>query len=364
MTADFDATVIGAGVIGLAVARELCLYGQNVLVLESAPRAGTETSARNSEVVHAGIYYPTGTLKARLSVEGRSLLYDYCSNHGVATRKLGKIIVACNPAEEAKLASIKSLAEANGVKDLEWLSTSEVARLEPEISCTKAILSPSTGIVDAGALMLSLHAVAEARGVTFAFNTKFAGAQRRGDEFVIQAGGAEFTSTAILNCTGHGAHQAATAVMGYDPRHLPPKFFARGSYCSVSGGTPFQHLVYPVPVAGALGIHATLDMAGAVRFGPNIQWIDRVDYSLPNDLPEVFQNSIAAYWPGVRTRELTPSYCGVRPKIHGPTETFADFMIQTEAAHGIAKLTNLFGIESPGLTAALAIGKAVMGGPF
>ena len=360
MKPDFDVTIIGAGVIGLATAREFACAGKSVLVLEKAARAGTETSARNSEVIHAGIYYPTGTLKARLCVEGKQLLYDYCASHGVETKRLGKIIAATSPEEEAKLQSIKSLADANGVHDLEWLTPSDVAKLEPELRCTKALLSPSTGIVDASALMLSLQGEAESNGATFAFNTTFSGARQRDGHFAIQADETEFTSAALLNSAGHGAHQAAASVEGYAPENLPPKFFAHGSYCSLSGKAPFTHLIYPVPVSGALGIHATLDMGGAVRFGPNIQWIDSLDYSLPEGLPAVFREAIASYWPAVRERQLEPSYCGIRPKIHGPGQSFADFMIQTEKDHGIKSLVNLFGLESPGLTASLAIAQEVV----
>ncbi|MBG1233485.1 NAD(P)/FAD-dependent oxidoreductase [Aestuariivirga litoralis] len=362
MSPDFDALVIGAGVVGLAVARELALKGKQVLVLEKAARAGTETSARNSEVIHAGIYYPTGTLKARLCVEGRQLLYDYCTAHGVETKRLGKIIAACSPAEETKLQGIKALADANGVTDLRWLSALETAALEPELSCTKALLSPSTGIVDASGFMLSLQGEAEAHGASIAFNTSFKGAARQDGNFVVTAQGAdgeitELICASIFNCAGHGAHEAAAAIAGYDARHLPPKFFARGNYCSLSGSSPFKHLIYPVPVSGALGIHATLDLAGAVRFGPNIQWIDTLDYTLQDGLPEIFTEAIATYWPGVRSRTLSPSYCGVRPKTHGPDKSFADFSIQRDAHHGVPGLVNLFGIESPGLTASLAIAK-------
>jgi L-2-hydroxyglutarate oxidase LhgO len=361
---DFDAVIIGAGVVGLAIARQLALAGQQVMVLEKAARAGTETSARNSEVIHAGIYYPEGSLKARLCVAGRARLYDFCAKHGVEAKRIGKLIVATSPEEEAKLQSIKALATANGVFDLEWLSQAEAIRREPELRCTRALFSPSTGIVDATGFMLALQGEAESLGTGFAFNTRFAGARKADGAFIVTAVGADDETTELsclrlINCAGHGAHAMAMAIAGYDSALLPPRFLAKGSYCSVSGKSPFSHLVYPVPVSGALGIHATLDLAGAVRFGPDIQWVDELDYTLPAGLPEKFVAAIETYWPGVRGRALAPSYCGIRPKIHGPESGFADFNIQFEAEHGVAGLVNLFGIESPGLTASLAIAALV-----
>jgi len=362
MAPDVDAVIVGAGVIGLAVARELALQGKEVMVLEKATGAGTETSSRNSEVIHAGIYYPTGTLKARLCVEGRDLIYDYCASHGVETKRLGKLIVATSPEEEAKLQSIKALASANSVDDLQWLSPSDVSDLEPEIHCTRALLSPSTGIVDAQGFMLALQGDAEALGAGFAFNTRFISARKQDGFFIISASGTdgestELSSTILVNCAGHGAHDVARSIENYAAPRLPPKHMAKGNYCSVSGKPPFRHLIYPVPVSGALGIHATLDLANAVRFGPDIQWIDTFDYSLPAGLPEKFTSAIEAYWPGVRDRALLPSYCGIRPKIHGRESGFADFQIQGEREHEIAGLVNLFGIESPGMTASLAIAR-------
>lgn len=364
MSVDFDSVIIGAGVIGLATARELALAGRSVLVLEKATAAGLETSSRNSEVIHAGIYYPTGSLKAKLCVRGRDLLYAFCAAAGVETRRLGKIIVATSPEEEAKLQSIKALGTANGVTDLQWLAADDVARLEPELRCSRALFSPSTGIVDAKAYMLALQGEAETRGASFAFNTGFAGAKRRDGLYHVTAQGSDgetvdITCTSLINAAGHGAHAVAAAVEGVRRAQLPPRFLAKGSYCSVSGKSPFTHLVYPVPVAGALGIHATLDMGGAVRFGPDIQWITDFDYSLPDGLPEKFATAVESYWPGVRGRTMSPSYCGIRPKVHGPEQSAADFIIHGEAEHGIGGLVNLFGMESPGLTASLAVAKLV-----
>ena len=364
MRVDFDTIIVGAGVMGLAIARQFARSGHSILVLEKASRIGTETSSRNSEVIHAGIYHPTGSLKARLCVEGRNLLYAFCESHGVATKRLGKLIVAASSEEVTKLQSIAALAKANGVDDLEWLSQADVARMEPEVRCTRALFSPSTGIVDASGFMLALQGDAESSGSVFAFNANCESASRREDVFVVKAtdvGGdsSELTSRALINCAGHGAHEVATKIVGYPIEKCPPRYFAKGSYCGVSGRSPFRHLVYPVPVSGALGIHATLDLAGAVRLGPDIQWTERVDYSMPDGLPEKFASAVRAYWPTVQDRILTPSYCGIRPKIHGPQTSFADFKIQRHEEHGIRGLTNLFGIESPGLTASLALAKAV-----
>ena len=364
MEADFDVTIVGAGVVGLAVARGLALAGLGVLVLEKAASAGAETSSRNSEVIHAGIYYPQGSLKARLCVAGRSQLYEYCASHGVETKRIGKLIVATTPAEEVKLHAIADLAKANGVGDLQWLSGAEVTNLEPEIRSTRALFSPSTGIIDSRGYMLALQGEAEAHGASFAFKSRFGGARRNDNLFNLMAysedgEATEISCRYIINCAGHGAHEAASLVAGFPVATLPPKYMARGSYCSMSGKSPFRHLVYPVPVSGALGIHATLDLSGAVRFGPDIEWIDALDYTVPSQTPGKFAAAIRGYWPGVDAQELQPSYCGIRPKIHGPDSGFADFEIQDGSAHGINGLVNLFGIESPGLTASLAIAESV-----
>ncbi len=364
MSVDFDTIVIGAGVIGLAIARQLALSGQNVIVLEAAARAGTETSSRNSEVIHAGLYYPTGSLKARFCIEGRKLLTAFCASHGVETQYPGKLIVATSEEDRAKLKSIAVLARDNGVDDLTWLTKADVAMLEPEVRCTSALFSPSTGIIDAAGFMLALQADAITGGALFAFNTSLTAAERRDALFVVTASDksgetSTLTSRALINCAGHGAHDAVARVKGYPLENRPPRYFAKGSYCSVSGPNPFKHLIYPVPVPGALGIHATLDLAGALRLGPDIQWIETLDYSMPSGLPGKFEAAVQAYWPCVKSRSLTPSYCGIRPKLHGPHEGFADFKIQQHTEHGVDGLVNLFGIESPGLTASLAIAEFV-----
>jgi L-2-hydroxyglutarate oxidase LhgO len=367
MSPDFDAIVVGAGVVGLAIARKFAMSGQRVLVLEAAARVGTETSARNSEVIHAGSYYPTNSLKARLCVEGREQLYAFCAEHGVATRRLGKLIVALTENEIIELKSIRAQAITNGVADLEWLTTADVSAFEPEVQCAAALFSPSTGILDAQGYMLALQASAERFGATFAFQTAFISAQKTDGLFEVTVRGADGETSrlacrTLINCAGHGAHAVAAAITGFPVEELPPRFLAKGSYCSLSGKAPFNHLIYPVPVSGALGIHATLDMAGAVRFGPDIQWVDVLDYAMPEGLAEKFVSAVSSFWPAVSSRNLTPSYCGIRPKTHGPDEGFADFTIQFEDGHGIANLVNLFGIESPGITASLAIASCVTDG--
>lgn len=364
---DFDAIVIGAGVVGLAVARELACAGQAVMVLDKAARAGTETSSRNSEVIHAGIYYPEGSLKARFCVEGKARLYDYCAAHGVAAKRVGKLIAATSPEEEAKLTGIAALATANGVADIRWLSAAEARAVEPEVTCTRALFSPSTGIVDSQGFMLSLQGEAEAKGGSFAFNTSVISARAVSGGFAITARGddgeeVEITASRLVNAAGHGAHEIAASLGGGNGAGLPPRHFARGHYCSVSGKPPFSHLVYPVPVSGALGIHATLDLGGGVRFGPDIQWVEGLDYTMPEGLPEKFATAIRNYWPGVQNRTLTPSYCGIRPKIHGPGMGYADFRIDDATMHGMPGLIHLFGIESPGLTSSLAIAAHVVAG--
>jgi L-2-hydroxyglutarate oxidase LhgO len=369
MSPDFDAVVVGAGVVGLAIAREFAASGQKVLVLEKAARAGTETSSRNSEVIHAGIYYPTNSLKARLCMEGRHQLYAFCAEHGIATRRVGKLIVATDDAEETKLRSIQAQAIANGVHDLAWLTAAEVTALEPEVRCTAALLSPSTGILDVQGFMLALQAQAENHEAIFAFQTEFIGAKKNGEHFHLSTRSADgetssLTCQTLINCAGHGGHAVAAAVAEFPAAALPPRFLAKGSYCSVSGKPPFKHLIYPVPVSGALGIHATLDMAGAVRFGPDIQWVDAIDYDMPDALPEKFAEVVKSYWPNICNRTLSPSYCGIRPKIHGPDKGFADFMVQFEGSHGLAGLVNLFGIESPGITSSLAIARHVVDGVY
>lgn len=366
MSDRIDVIVVGAGVVGLAIARALAVQGREVLVVEAASEIGTGTSSRNSEVIHAGIHYPQGSLKARLCIEGRDLLYAYCASHGVAAKRLGKLIVATSASEEAKLDTVLAQAEANGVTDLVRLDKAEAQALEPEVHCTAAVLSPSTGIVDSHALMLALLGEAESHGAMLSLRTRMISARKlRGDfEVTVSAGNdGEMTlaCSTLINAAGLGAWEVARGVEGLPPEHVPLRRLARGGYCSVSGKSPFTRLVYPVPVAGALGIHATLDMQGQVRLGPDITWIDDIDYTVPDAAAGAFRAACLRYWPGLAGREITPTYSGIRPKIHGPDESFADFRIDGPERHGIKGLVNLFGIESPGLTSSLAIARLVAG---
>jgi L-2-hydroxyglutarate oxidase LhgO len=364
MVESVDTLVVGAGVVGLAIARQLAREGHETLVMERGERIGAETSSRNSEVIHAGIYYPPGSLKARLCVEGRELLYNFCATFDVPHKRTGKFIVATSAAERAKLGEILTIGKKNGVNDLELMPGGQIARQEPEVSCIEAIFSPSTGIIDSGAFMLALLGDLEAHGGAMALKTEFLRARidtQLGCIFAFAASeGAEFELACrnMINAAGHGAHAVAARIGGFPGSTLPPRFLAKGSYCSVSGRSPFRRLIYPVPVPGALGIHVTLDMNGGLRLGPDITWTDAVDYSVADDIGAIFKDSCRKFWPGVQDRDVTPSYCGIRPKIHGPAEGFADFRIDGPATHGVRGLINLFGIESPGLTSSLAIARA------
>jgi L-2-hydroxyglutarate oxidase LhgO len=360
MTDSVETLIVGAGVIGLAVARECARNGQEVLVVDEAAAIGTATSSRNSEVIHAGIYYPPGTLKAELCVKGRQMLYEYCREAGVAAKPVGKLIVATTEAEIGKLKAIEATARANGVNDLVWLSGAEAIALEPELNCVTALLSPSTGIVDVHGFMAALEGEAANHGATIALRTSF-------DQGVVQQHGIraslksedgeafELECRHLINCAGHGGHKVASGLSGYDKRHLPPRFLAKGNYCSVSGKSPFSRLVYPIPVPGALGTHLTIDLAGNARLGPNIEWVDKLDYSVKPAIEPEFAKACAPFWPGVSQRKLVADYCGIRPKIHGPDASFADFVVQGEAIHGVKGLVHMFGIESPGLTSSLAL---------
>lgn len=355
-----DTLVVGAGVIGLAVARKFALSAREVLIVDRADAIGTGTSSRNSEVIHAGIYYEPGSLRARLCVEGRQQLYTYCAERGVEARRIGKLIVAQTEAEIPKLERLLVIAKKNEVDDLSWLSAEDAARIEPELTCVRALLSPSTGIIDGHGLMLAIEADAEAHGAVLALRTTLiSGTVAEGGLFVKLADESgnpfELECGSVINCAGHGAHALARSIAGLDPLLLPPRFLAKGSYCSVSGKSPFSHLIYPVPVPGALGTHVTVDMQGRARLGPNIEWVEEEDYSVSDRIVPEFVAAVEGYWPGIRDREVTASYCGIRPKVHGPNQNAADFVIQGPKTHGVTGLVNLFGIESPGLTSSLAI---------
>ncbi len=363
-----ECAVIGAGVIGLAIARRLALSGKDVLIIEKADTFGTETSSRNSEVVHAGLYYTPNSLKARLCVEGRALLYAYARARAVPHRRCGKLIVATCPAQVARLEEIRKQAADCGVSDLRLLGAAQVAALEPELRCRAALMSPSTGIIDSHALMLALLGDAEAEGALLSLNTQVQVVRRAGQDFEIvtkdRSSGAEFGLRAgqIVNAAGLCASALASRIDGLKHEHIPRTYFARGNYFTLPGRPRFSHLVYPVPEPGGLGVHLTLDLAGGMRFGPDVEWIDRPEYAVNVSRQAAFAQRIKAFWPGLPEADLQPGYCGIRPKLSGPGAPAQDFRIDTSARHGIAGLVNLFGIESPGLTASLAIAELVAHG--
>ena len=357
-----DSAVIGAGVVGIAVARALALAGREVVLIERERQFGTDISSRNSEVIHAGISYPSGSLKARFCVEGRRKLYDFARARGVAVRRCGKLIVATDPAQDVELDALAATAVANGVDDLSLLTSAEATRLEPELTCTAALLSPSTGIVDSHAFMLALLAEAEANGAVVAFRSEVGRVEPRGDGFAVTLAGETdptLLAATIVNAAGLHAPELAHSIVGLAPEHVPQPHWAKGSYFSLAGRSPFQRLIYPIPERGGLGIHATIDLAGRVRFGPDVEWCERIDYRVDRSRAELFYASIRRYWPALRDGALAPDYCGVRPKICGPGEPAADFVISGPERHGLPGLVNLFGIESPGLTSAMAIADCV-----
>nr|WP_315427664.1 NAD(P)/FAD-dependent oxidoreductase [uncultured Albidiferax sp.] len=356
-----DAVVIGAGVVGLAVARALALQGREVLVLEAADAIGTGTSSRNSEVIHAGIYYAPGSLKASLCVQGKQLLYAYCAERGIAHQRCGKLIVATNAEQLAQLEKIRLQAAANGVDDLQLLDRAASRALEPQLECTGALLSPSTGIVDSHALMLALLGDLENAGGLLALNSPLAHMQIAQDAIILEAeDGTRLQARTVVNAAGLQAQALARRCAGLDPRHVPPSYYAKGNYFTLAGRAPFQHLIYPAPQAAGLGVHLTLDLGGQAKFGPDVQWVDS-----PEDLVvdpargEAFYAEVRKYWPGLPDGALLPGYAGMRPKIQAPHEAAKDFLIQGPAVHGVPGLVNLFGIESPGLTSCLAIAEHV-----
>lgn len=358
-----ESVVVGAGVIGLAVARRLALSGQEVLLLEAARAIGTETSSRNSEVIHAGIYYTPGSLKARLSVRGRHLLYEYCASHGIAHRRTGKLIVATRSAEEPVLEQLAAQAAANGARDLRPLSGAEAIALEPALACTAALLSPSTGILDSHGLMLSLLGEAEDHGAALALQSPLLAVEPAPDGFrltVDQADGGTMPLSCrrLVNAAGHGALPLARRIAGLAPEQIPAGHLLKGNYFSLSGKAPFRHLIYPVPVPGGAGTHLTLDLAGQARFGPDTEPVESFDYRVDPARAASFYGAIRRYYPGLKDDALAPAYAGIRPKI-GKNGAMADFIIAGPESHGLAGLVNLFGIESPGLTASLAIAEEV-----
>lgn len=360
-----DTVIIGGGVIGLAVARALAQAGREVLTLETLSDFGTETSARNSEVIHAGIYYPQGSLKARLCVAGRDKLYAFCARHGVNYRQCGKLIVATSDAQLTELLRIQNAARANDV-ELQLIDRSRALDMEPQLSCVGALWSPLTGILDSRAYMLALLGNAEEAGAALAYRTRVTRGwvDNSGVRLAVN-GEREPTLHArnVVNCAGLYAPQVAASFEGFPTAHVPQAYFAKGNYFTLGSRAPFTHLVYPVPEPGGLGVHLTLDLAGQARFGPDVEWLDNpfhpVKYSVDPQRGQAFYAAIRKYWPALADGALNPAYCGIRPKISGPTEAPADFRIDGPAQHGVPGIVNLFGIESPGLTASLAIAEEV-----
>jgi L-2-hydroxyglutarate oxidase LhgO len=367
MTDRVDCVVIGAGVVGLALARRMVLAGHETILLESQGAIGTGTSSRNSEVIHAGIYYPADSLKARLCVQGRPLLYDYCREHGVDARRCGKLIVATAQEQMRELETIIARAAANGVGDLRLLRAQEVAALEPALCCVAAALSPSTGIIDSHALMLALQGDFEAAGGMVAFRSPLASARCMPPGIAIATGGEnplELEARIVINSAGLYASVLAAKFEGLAPRFVPVTRFAKGNYYSLSGRAPFSRLIYPVPEAAGLGVHLTLDLAGQARFGPDVEWLDltnpdEIDYAVDPRRADAFYAEIRRYWPALQDGALQPAYSGVRPKLHSPGAAAQDFLIHGPREHGMPGLVNLFGIESPGLTSCLAIAEYV-----
>jgi len=356
-----DCVVVGAGVVGLAVARALALAGRDVMVLEAADAIGTGTSSRNSEVIHAGIYYPAGSLKARLCVQGKALLYDYCAQRGIGHRRCGKLIVATSEAQVAQLASIIDKAATNGVNDLVLLTCEQARSLEPQLECVAAVHSPSTGIVDSHALMLALQGDLEHAGGVVALNSPLALAECAQSAINLVANdGTRLQAQTVVNAAGLHAVALARRFAGLDPALVPPAYFAKGNYFTLSGRSPFSRLIYPVPEAAGLGVHLTLDLGGQAKFGPDVQWVPSPDdLGVDPSRGDAFYAEVRKYWPALKDGALNPDYAGMRPKINAPHEAAKDFLIQGPADHGVAGLVNLFGIESPGLTSALAIGDYV-----
>ena len=353
-----ECLVVGAGVIGLAVARALARAGREVIVVEAESGIGAGVSSRNSEVIHAGIYYPPGLVKTRLCVDGKAMLYAFCQEFGVAHKRCGKLLVAVNAGEVDKLAALKAQAEANGVADLIWLSGEDARALEPALVAHRALLSPSTGIVDSHAFMLALRGDAEAHGAMIAFETPVLAGQAGERGLVIETGGPaamRIAADIVVNAAGLGAQALARSITGVPAETVPPLHLAKGNYFSLSGRSPFSRLIYPMPTPGGLGVHLTLDLAGQAKFGPDVEWVDTIDYDVDPRRAGSFYAAIRTYWPDLPEGALQPAYAGVRPKIARPGGSTTDFLIQTEMDHGVAGLINLFGIESPGLTASLAI---------
>jgi len=362
MTECLDCAVVGAGVIGLAIARALALAGHEVIVLEAADAIGTGTSSRNSEVLHAGMYYPEGSLKARFCVEGNALLRRYLADHRVDHRLLGKLIVATNDAEEAQLASIQAKGRANGVEQLRLISGAEAHALEPIVRCTAALHSPLTGILDTHGYMVALQGDIEAQGGVVALKSPVLGGEIRDDGIRLSVGGDEpsdILCRRVVNAAGLGAQTLGAALRGLARETVPPLHLCKGNYFLLGGRVPFSRLVYPTPQSAGLGVHFTLDLAGQGRFGPDVEWIDHPHYEVAPNRGDSFYAAIRRYWPEIKDDALRPGFAGIRAKLKPQGQPASDFLIQGPADHGVKGLVNLYGMESPGLTASLAIGAHV-----
>jgi L-2-hydroxyglutarate oxidase LhgO len=355
-----DVVVIGAGVIGLAVARALAFRGREVLILEAENHFGTATSSRNSEVIHAGIYYPRGSLKARMCVTGRGLLYDFCEDHGIPYRRCGKLIVATSEAQLAGLEKIKVAAQANGVS-LEFFNRARTLALEPQLACEGALYSPTTGIIDSHAYMLCLLGQAESRGAMLVTDSRVTHLELHPDGILIGINDEQpgLKANTVINSAGLYAPHVARLMEGFPSEHIPTPYFCKGNYFTLNGRSPVERLVYPLPEPGGLGIHLTLDLAGRARFGPDVQWVEQYEYSVEPSRADQFYAAVRTYWPDLADGALQPGYAGMRPRITGPNEPAADFRVDGPDTHGVPGVVNLFGIESPGLTASLALAEYV-----
>lgn len=360
MTERADVVVVGGGVVGLAIARALALSEREVIVAEAEAAIGTGISSRNSEVIHSGIYYTPDSLKARLCVRGKQLLYHYCEQYRVPFKRLGKFIVATEPDELAQLENIGVRARANGVDDLLWFEPAEMRKAEPALRCSAALFSPSTGIIDSHAFMTSLQAEAQAVGAIVALHNRVVGGVVENGRIHLHLGdGATIGCNWIINAAGLDAVKLAQNLEGFPSKCIPQAWLCKGSYFALRHRSPFRHLIYPVPEKAGLGVHLTLDMAGNARFGPDTQWTDHVEYDVEEARALRFYASVRRYWPNLADDALSPAYCGIRPKISGPDDPAADFRIDGPRLHDTPGVINLFGIESPGLTASLAIGESV-----